>query len=74
MSERRRAPARVCVFLTHWYRNMAMSRVGIQLHFLLCSVSAFIPPFNLDKLITIPTGMKRERESARPRMRVCVHV
>ncbi|XP_057211047.1 acetylcholinesterase collagenic tail peptide isoform X1 [Triplophysa rosa] len=35
---------------------MAMSRVGIQLHFLLCSVSAYLSPFNLDNIITVPTA------------------
>ncbi|XP_055075405.1 uncharacterized protein [Misgurnus anguillicaudatus] len=34
---------------------MAMSRAGIQLHFLLCSVSAYISAYNLDNIIPIPT-------------------
>ncbi|XP_052441005.1 acetylcholinesterase collagenic tail peptide isoform X1 [Carassius gibelio] len=50
-----RAPTRICVFLTHSYRNMAMSRIAIQLPFLLYSVSAYLSPYNLENILPIPT-------------------
>uniref|UniRef100_A0A8C1K105 Wu:fc38h03 n=1 Tax=Cyprinus carpio TaxID=7962 RepID=A0A8C1K105_CYPCA len=50
-----RAPAQICVFLTHSHRNMAMSRIGIQLQFLLHSVSAYLSPYNLENVLPIPT-------------------
>jgi len=40
-----------------------MSRIGIQLQFLLYSVSAYLSPYNLDNILPIPAGME-EIESA----------
>ncbi len=45
-----------------------MSRIGIQLQFLLYSVSAYLSPYSLENILPIPTGM---RARAREGLSVC---
>ncbi len=45
-----------------------MSRIGIQLQFLLYSVSAYLSPYNLENILPIPTG---KRARAREGLSIC---